>query len=81
MTQPNRATVIDGGLTDNIRIDFTKIPGHVKEDLAAATMESVKAFLRQPGGKEMLDARIAAKKERSKTNENRKDLTGNGGRA
>lgn len=48
-------------LTDNIQIDFSAIPNHVRDDLAATIFESVKDFLRQPGGKEFLDAKIAAK--------------------
>lgn len=82
MAQSHNAAVIDGGLTDNIKIDFSAIPDFVREDLAATTLDCVQAFLRQPGGKEMLDARIVAKKkERSKTNENRKDTARDGDRA
>lgn len=46
-----------------ITINTTAIPGHVRDDLAAATLDSVKAFLRQPGGQALLDARIADKKK------------------
>lgn len=52
------------GITDNIKIDLSSIPDHVREDLAAATYEAVRNFLAQPGGKEMLDAEIAARKAR-----------------
>ena len=48
-------------LTDRIVVDFQSIPKHIVEDLAAATVASVKAFLRQPGGSEYLEARRAAK--------------------
>lgn len=51
----------EGELTDSIQIDFSAIPKHVSDDLAATIFESVKDFLRQPGGKEFLDAKIAAK--------------------
>lgn len=64
MTSSN-ATVLErhyNDMTDDFVLDFQSIPKHVLEDLAAATVKSVKAFLRQPGGKEALDARIAAKK-------------------
>jgi hypothetical protein len=47
-------------------IDVSRIPEHVKHVLAAATYESVRAYLRQPGGKEALDARIAARAEEQK---------------
>lgn len=52
----------ESGLTNIIKIDFNAIPDHVQEELAAATLDSVKSFLRQPGGREFLDARKAAKK-------------------
>ena len=49
-------------ITDTIVIDFKSMPSHVLNDLAAATVESVKAFLRQPGGREFIDSKIAAKR-------------------
>ena len=52
----------DDRLTDSVKIDFSAIPDHVREDLAAATFECVRSFLQQPGGREFLDARKAAKK-------------------
>lgn len=52
----------ESGLTNVIKIDFNAIPDHVQEELAAATLDSVKSFLRQPGGREFLDVRKAAKK-------------------
>lgn len=52
----------ESGLTNEINIDFNAIPEHVREELAAATLESVRSFLRQPGGREFLDARKSAKK-------------------
>lgn len=54
----------EGELTDTININFTAIPSFVREELAAATLDCVKSFLRQPGGREKLDARIASKKQR-----------------
>ncbi len=50
------------GLTNAIKIDFAVIPDHVREELAAATLESVRSFLQQPGGREFLDARKSSKK-------------------
>jgi hypothetical protein len=49
-------------MTNTIKIDFAAIPDYVREELADATLESVRAFIRQPGGREFLDARKAAKK-------------------
>lgn len=51
-----------GELAGEVRIDVSLIPDAVRDNLAAATLDSVRAFLRQPGGREKLDARIAAKK-------------------
>lgn len=42
-----------------ITIDTTAIPAHVREDLAAATLELIRGILRQPGGRERLDAEKA----------------------
>jgi len=44
-----------------INIDLASIPDHVREGLAAATYEAVRACINQPGGKELLDKRIAAR--------------------
>jgi len=52
----------DVELTDTIKINFLAIPEHVRDDLAESTLECVKDFLQQPGGREFLDARKAAKK-------------------
>ena len=49
---------------NSIKIDFASIPEHVKEDLAAATYEAVQNTLKQPGGREMIDAIIATKRAR-----------------
>lgn len=43
-----------------VKIDFTRIPAHVREELAEATLNSVKEFLQQPGGREFLDAMKSA---------------------
>lgn len=50
-------------LIDAISIDFALIPDHTRDELAATTLDSVRSFLQQPGGREQLDARIAAKKK------------------
>lgn len=48
----------------DFKIDTSLIPEHVKEELAAATFESVRRILEQPGGREMLDAKAAERKAR-----------------
>lgn len=49
---------------DKVELDVNLIPDHVRDELAAATLEFVRNTLRQPGGREMLDARIEARKAR-----------------
>lgn len=53
--------------SDSVRLDVSLIPEHVRDELAAATLEFVRNTLRQPGGREMLDARTAARKAREAT--------------
>jgi len=43
-------------------VDLASIPEHVREELAAATLDSVMAFLKQPGGREFIDAKKAEKR-------------------
>lgn len=52
--------------TGRVVIDFSLVPDHVRDELAAATLESVSSFLQQPGGREKLDALIEARKGRQK---------------
>lgn len=49
-------------MTTEIHIDMAAIPAHVRDDLAAATLERFKAFCAIPGNVEWLDQRIAARK-------------------
>lgn len=49
---------------ESIEIDFDLIPDHVREDLAAATLESVREFLRKPGGREFLEKKKRERKRR-----------------
>ena len=51
---------VDEVMTDTIRIDVASIPDYVRDSLAAALLAGVRELLRQPGGKEFLDAKIAA---------------------
>jgi len=63
MSETRTATVATHELAYNntITIDINLVPDYVWEDLAATTVECVREFLRQPGGREFLDAKIAAK--------------------
>lgn len=45
-------------------INFAAVPQYIKDDLAEATIDAVKRFLAQPGGKEILEARTAAREAR-----------------
>ena len=47
---------------DEIRIDTSKIPNEVRDRLAEATMDLILGILRQPGGRESLDAKNVARK-------------------
>lgn len=51
-----------GELTTAVHINVAEIPDHVRDSLAAATLELIRGILRQPGGREALDERIKAKK-------------------
>lgn len=47
---------------ERITVALESIPDYVREELAAATLDSVLAFLKQPGGREFLDTKKAEKK-------------------
>ncbi len=49
-------------------IYFDRVPEYVKDYLAQATYNAVVAFLRKPGGKEFLEAKMAEKKSTCGTN-------------
>lgn len=49
-----------GELATAIHINLDEIPDHVRDNLAAATLDFVRGVLRQPGGREALDAKIKA---------------------
>ena len=51
-----------GEQTAAIHINVAEIPDHVRDDLAAATLDFVRGILRQPGGRAALDEKIKAKK-------------------
>lgn len=48
-------------ISPTIVIDTASIPDRVRDDLAAATLRFIHGILRKPGGREMLDARTAAR--------------------
>ena len=55
-----------GELTTAVHINVAEIPDHVRDDLAAATLDLIRGILRQPGGREALDAITMGRKERAK---------------
>ena len=48
----DRRISLEGELTDEIKIDTSLIPEHVRMHLAAKTLECFKAFLAVPGNAE-----------------------------
>lgn len=52
----------EGELVDEVHIRTEDIPEFVRDNLAAATLDLIHSILATPGGREALDARIAAKK-------------------
>lgn len=52
-----------GELTDTIKVDISSIPDYVREDLVATILNDIREFIRKPGGKEILAAKIAAIKK------------------
>ncbi|WP_298031536.1 hypothetical protein [uncultured Dysosmobacter sp.] len=52
----------EGQEADVICIDTSLIPDSVRDGLAAATLDLIHDILRQPGGREAMDAKIAARK-------------------
>ena len=54
-SQDDRRISLEGELTDEIKIDTSLVPEHVRMHLAAKTLECFKAFLAVPGNAEWLD--------------------------
>ena len=50
----------------SVQLDVSLIPDRTRDDLAAASLDLLRDILRQPGGREKLDAKIAARKNRSR---------------
>lgn len=42
-----------------VRIDTAEIPDHVRDDLAAATLDLIYSILRQAGGREQIELKKA----------------------
>ncbi len=53
---------LEGELVSEVHINTAEIPDHVRDNLAAATLDLIYGILRQPGGRAALDARTAARK-------------------
>ena len=51
-----------GELTTEIHINVDEMPNNMRDALAESTMELIRNILRQPGGREALDARTRARK-------------------
>lgn len=58
----------EGELTETISVDTAQIPAPVRDGIAAATLDMIYGILRQPGGRDALDARIAARKAAAAAN-------------
>lgn len=58
--------------TEHVEIDVTQIPDHVRDSLAKATLEAVQRFLRQPGGRELLEKEAARRKKNQKDMQEKK---------
>ena len=52
---------LEGELVNEVHIHTEEIPDAARDNLAAATLDLIHSILRQPGGREMLDARTAAR--------------------
>ena len=62
MDMKNEVPTLEGELTTEVHINTAEIPDHVRDNLAAATLDLIYGILRQPGGRAALDARTAARK-------------------
>lgn len=52
-----------GEQTNSIHINVDEIPDYVRDELATATLDLIRGILRQPGGREMLNAKIEERKK------------------
>ena len=51
----------EGQLATEIHIDTAAIPSYMRDRLAMATMDMIRNILKQPGGREALAAKTAAR--------------------
>lgn len=49
---------------DIVQVDTSTIPAHVRDDLAAATLDLMREILAQPGGRELLEKKKSEKAKR-----------------
>lgn len=61
-SQDDRRISLEGELVNEVHINTAEIPDFVRDNLAAATLDLIHGILRQPGGREALDAKTAARK-------------------
>lgn len=47
---------------EQIKVDVTLVPEYMRDELAASTLGFIRRILRQPGGREALDAKTRARK-------------------
>ena len=53
---------LEGEPVDEVHIRTEDIPEFMRDNLAAATLDLIHGILRQPGGREALDAKTAARR-------------------
>ena len=56
-----------------VHINVAEIPDHVRDSLAAATLDLIRDILRNPDSRAILEARIKAKKDAALQNNSRKE--------
>ena len=52
-------TLTEGDQTEDVHIDISAIPDHVRDDLAEATLDFIRSILQQPGGRERIERKKA----------------------
>ena len=62
MDMKNEMLTLEGEQVNEVHINTAEIPDFVRDNLAAATLDLIHGILRQPGGREALDAKTAARK-------------------
>lgn len=57
-----RQPTYESEITSEINVDVSTIPDFMRDELADTVLQGFRSFMKQPGSRELLDARIAAKK-------------------